>query len=45
MPDETTATAVAVVKGRDPERGLSPEEQPAAHQLVGGVRAHQGDDG
>ena len=26
-------------------KGLSPKEESAAHQLVGGVKAHQGEDG
>ena len=26
-------------------KGLSPEDESAAHQLVGGVTAHQGEDG
>ena len=42
MPNKTTFR-----EGCDQRRGesLAPEDEPAAYQLVGGVKAHQGEDG
>ena len=44
MPDVTTGTPVSVEK-EGARKGLSLLDESAAHQLVGGVMAHQGDDG
>jgi hypothetical protein len=44
MPHVTTMSLDKVGKG-DARKGFSPEDESAAHQLVGGVMAHQGEDG
>ena len=44
MPHVTTRPLGHVGKG-DARKGFSLEDESAAHQLVGGVMAHQGKDG
>ena len=44
MPDETTSTSVDARKG-GVRKDLSLGDELAAYQLVGGVMAHQGEDG
>ena len=44
IPRTTVVSHGVAVKGGT-LRGLPPEEEPAAYQLVGGVTAHQGYDG
>jgi hypothetical protein len=44
IPDETTTSAEVVRKG-GVRKDLSLKDEPAAYQLVGGVTAHQGEDG
>ncbi len=44
IPHKLRVAAATVRKG-GARKGLSPEEESAAHQLVGGVMAHQGKDG
>ena len=44
MPHVTTRSPDHVGKG-DARKGFSLEDESAAHQLVGVVKAHQGDDG
>ena len=40
-----TLFGTAVLKRKGGSQGLSLRERPVAYQLVGGVTAHQGDDG
>ena len=42
IPDKTTASHGAVVKGGDPVRDLSLNDEPTSYQLVGRVMAYQG---
>ena len=44
IPHESVMASVVAEKG-GARKGLSPEDESAAHQLVGGVMAHQGEDG
>ena len=37
--------ATDMLKKGGARKGLSPKDESAAHQLVGGVMAHQGEDG
>ncbi len=45
IPDKTTASTGAVVKGGDLFGDLAVQERPKSYQLVGEVMAHQGFDG
>ena len=45
IPDKTTASYGAVVKGGDLFGDLPAHERPMSYQLVGEVTAHQGCDG
>ena len=44
MPHVATGAPASVGK-EGARKGLSLEDESAAHQLVGGVKAHQGNDG
>ena len=45
IPDETTFSKRTRLKAGILKIDLSPLDEPASYQLVGGVKAYQGDDG
>ena len=45
IPDETTASKLLRLKAGILKMDLSPLDEPASYQLVGGVKAHQDYDG